>query len=176
VQGRATNNWPGTIDETAAAVTAAGGGIPVRCDHTVDTEVAALFARVQQEHGRLDVPVNNAWGGNALAIHADPFWELALEHWQHMFTAGVRATIVSSRYAVPLMLPQRQGLIMNISAWDRDKYTGHLLYDLAKQALNRLAYGMAVELRAHHIAVVAIAPGWMRTELVLAAFQTDEEH
>src|SRR5207248_2270802 len=91
-------------------------------------------------------------------------------HWEGMFTAGVRAHLAASRLAVPLMLPARRGLIVHTTAWDRDNYLGNLFYDVAKAAVNRMAYGMARELRPHNIAVVALAPGFVRTERVEAAF------
>src|SRR5918911_4564332 len=92
---------PGTIDDTAEEVTARGGtGIAVRCDHTDDAQVEALFDRIRQEQGRLDVLVNNAWGGYELS--PDPalaFWEIELRHWDLMFDAGVRAQLTASRFA-----------------------------------------------------------------------------
>ena len=79
--------------------------------------------------------------------------------------------IFGSRFAASLMLPQRQGLIVNITAWDQDKYLGNLFYDVAKSAINRMTYGMARELKPHNIAAVALAPGFIRTERVVAAFE-----
>jgi NAD(P)-dependent dehydrogenase (short-subunit alcohol dehydrogenase family) len=147
-------------------------GVAVRCDHTRDAEVEALFERVRSGHGRLDLLVNNAWGGYEQydpPRFAVPFWEQPLRHWEGMFSAGVRAQLVAARFAVPLMLPQRRGLIVNTTAWLQGKYLGNLFYDVAKAAVNRMAYGMARELRPHGIAAVALAPGFMRTERVLAA-------
>src|SRR5262249_53525658 len=172
--GGTTEGLPGTVGETAAAVTQRGGqGVAVRCDHTADAEVEALFARVKQEQGRLDVLVNNAWGGYEQfdgSPFGAPFWEQPLRHWPGMFEAGVRAHLAATRLAVPLMLPQRRGLIVHTTAWDRDKYLGNLFYDVAKAAVNRLAFGMARDLQPHHVAVVALAPGFVGTERVLAAF------
>jgi NAD(P)-dependent dehydrogenase (short-subunit alcohol dehydrogenase family) len=169
----ATENLPGTIEETAAAVTARGGtGIPVHCDHTVDSEVEALFDRVRREEEHLDLLVNNVWGGyeeHPGEAFTAPFWEQPLRHWEGMFTAGVRPHFVASRLAVPLMLPRREGLIINIVAWAFGDYLGNLFYDVAKAANVRMAYGMAQELRPHKITAVALAPGFMRTERVLAA-------
>jgi NAD(P)-dependent dehydrogenase (short-subunit alcohol dehydrogenase family) len=168
-----TENLPGTIDETAEGATARGGvGIPVRCDHTVDAEVEALFARVRAEQGRLDLLVNNVWGGYEgldLATFGAPFWEQPLRHWERMFTVGVRSHIIASRLAAPLMLSLKRGLIINTTLWDRDKYLGNFFYDVAKAAVNRMTFGMARELRAHGIAVVALSPGFVRTERVMAA-------
>jgi len=174
--GGTTEGLPGTVGETADAVTQRGGlGIGVRCDHTADAEVEALFARVAQEQGRLDLLINNVWGGyeqHDLARFVAPFWEQPLRHWSGMFEAGVRAHLVATRLAVSLMLPHRRGLIVHTTAWDRDKYLGNLFYDVAKAAVNRLAFGMARELEPYQVAVVALAPGFVGTERVRAAFAT----
>lgn len=168
-----TEPLPGTIEETAALVTARGGtGVPVRCDHTNDDDVASLFLRIRQEQGRLDLLVNNVWGG--FERHSQPgfdlpFWEQPADLWEKMFVAGVRAHFVASRLAVPLMLPRRTGLIVNTVAWSFGDYLGNLYYDVAKAASIRMAYGMAHELRPYEITAVAIAPGLMRTERVLEA-------
>jgi NAD(P)-dependent dehydrogenase (short-subunit alcohol dehydrogenase family) len=175
--GPTTNNVPGTIDETASEVTARGGhGIAVRCDHTVDAEVEALFQRIGEDHGRLDLLVNNVWGGyensECRPLPLVPFWEQPLGQWEGMFTAGVRAHVVASRLAVPLMLPQHGGLIVNTTAnLQVLPYLRNLFYDLAKNTVSRLTWAMAQELREHGIAVVALAPGFMRTERVVEAFR-----
>jgi NAD(P)-dependent dehydrogenase (short-subunit alcohol dehydrogenase family) len=182
IRGDSTRpDLPGTtIDDTAEQVAARGGvGIPVRCDHTADDQVEALFERVRQEQGRLDILVNNVWGG--YEDYSDetfdvPFWKQPLWRWDKMFRAGVRAHFTASRLAAPLMISRRQGLIVNTIAWDRGKYLGNVPYYVAKTAVNRMAYGMALELREHDIAVVALAPGWMRTEDVLLRFKTDGQH
>jgi NAD(P)-dependent dehydrogenase (short-subunit alcohol dehydrogenase family) len=167
-----TENLPGTVDETAEEVTTRGGmGIPVHCDHTIVADVEALFAQVQRGQGRLDLLVNNVWGGYEHYDGAEfiaPFWEQPLQRWDGMFTAGVRAHLLASRFAAPLMLPQRSGLIVNTVAWAFDHYLGNLFYDVAKAAIIRMAFGMAEELRPHGIAAVALAPGFMRTERVMA--------
>jgi NAD(P)-dependent dehydrogenase (short-subunit alcohol dehydrogenase family) len=173
-EGGTTEGLPGTTHETAEAVTRRGGqGIPIRCDHTVDAEVEALFARVNREQGRLDLLVNNVWGGyerHDWSRFGAPFSEQPMRHWSGMFESGVRAHLVATRLAVPLLLSNRRGLIVHTTAWDRDRYLGNLFYDVAKAAVNRMAFGMARELQSHHVAVVALAPGFVRTERVLAAF------
>ncbi|HET6982935.1 MAG TPA: SDR family oxidoreductase [Myxococcaceae bacterium] len=171
---------PGTIEDTADEVTREGGrGIPVRCDHTDAEDVARLFARVEREQGTLDLLVNNAWGGHEAftGVFDAPFWEQPLDQWEAMLDRGVRNHLLSSRAAVPLMLKRGAGLIVTTTFWDRDRYVrGNLLYDLAKAAMNRLAFGMAEELRPRGITSVAVSPGWMRTELILAGHRTDEAH
>ncbi len=174
--GPTTMNRPETIDDLADAITAMGGvGIPVQVDHTDDAQVEALFQRVRAERGRLDLLVNNVWGGNEEEIGGKPFWEEEMSNWERMFVAGMRAHVAASRYAVPLMLEQGRGLIINTSFYDRGRYTGTFWYDLAKNGICRAAFGMAQQLRPHGIAAVAVSPGFMRTELVLAHFGATEE-
>ncbi len=170
---------PGSIDETADEVTAAGGrGIAVRCDHTDPAQVRELFARVERDHGRLDLLVNNAWGGHesfSMASLDAPFWEQSLDHWEAMFDHGVRNHVIACQAAAPLFIRQQRGLIVTTTFWDRDRYIkGNLFYDLAKATMNRLAFGVAEELRPHGVTSLAVAPGWMRTELILAGFHADE--
>ncbi|MGV3493588.1 MAG: SDR family oxidoreductase, partial [Ramlibacter sp.] len=134
---------------------------------------------VRAEAGQLDLLVNNAWGGHEVfdGVFEQPFWERSMAQWEPMFDRGVRNHLLACRLAVPLMLPRRRGLVVTTTFWDRDRYLhGNLFYDLAKSAMTRLAFGMAQELRPHGIASVALSPGWMRTEFVLAGHGTDEAH
>ena len=171
---------PGSIDDTADEVTRMGGrGIAVRCDHTHEDDVKALFAQVEREAGRIDLLVNNAWGGHETftGVFDAPFWEHPLANWDSMFDRGVRNHLVASRSAAPLMVRQKRGLIVTTTFWDRGRYMkGNLFYDLAKASMTRLAFGMAEELKPHGVASVAVSPGWMRTEFVLAGHKTDEAH
>lgn len=174
------SSMPGSIDETAEQVSAEGGeGIAVRCDHTQEDDVRRLFERVRSDHGRVDVLVNNAWGAHETfdGVFDAPFWKHPLSHWDSMFDRGVRNHVIASRFAAPMMVERRRGLIVTTTFWDRGRYLrGNLFYDLAKATMNRLAFAMAEELRPHGVASVAVSPGWMRTELVLAGHGTDEEH
>jgi NAD(P)-dependent dehydrogenase (short-subunit alcohol dehydrogenase family) len=175
--GVTTENLPGTIQDTAEEVTRRGGrGVAVRCDHTVDEDMERLVAMVREEHGRLDVLVNNAWGGyegHDWATFDVPFWEQPRTRWDAMFTAGVRAHLVMSQMAAPMLMTRpegaRPGLIASTIAWAFGGRLGNAVYDVAKAALVRLAWVMADELRPHGVAAVAIAPGFMRTERVMAA-------
>ena len=175
--GPTTDNVPGTIDDTAREATARGGrGIAIPCDHTVDGEVESLFARVRADHGKLDLLVNNVWGGyehsECRPLPLVPFWEQSLHQWDRMFTAGVRAHLTASRLAVPLMLPQRRGLIVSTTANLAPlPYLRNVFYDLSKHAIARLVWVMAEELREHGIGSIAVAPGFMRTERVTEAFR-----
>ena len=171
---------PGNIDETADEVTRMGGrGIAVRCDHTREEDVKVLFAQVEREAGRIDLLVNNAWGGHETfnGVFDAPFWEHPLANWDSMFDRGVRNHLVASRSAAPLMVRAQRGLIVTTTFWDRGHYMkGNLFYDLAKASMTRLAFGMAQDLKPHGVASVAVSPGWMRTEFVLAGHKTDEAH
>lgn len=169
---------PGSIDDTAEAVSSAGGrGIALRCDHSREDEVAALVDRVVREAGRIDLLVNNAWGGHESfdGVFERPFWEHPLAHWDSMIDRGVRLHLLAARAVAPHMARQRRGLIVATTFWDRGRYLrGNLYYDLAKAGIVRLAFGVAEEMRAHGVASLAVSPGWMRTELVLAVHRTDE--
>ncbi|HYF62016.1 MAG TPA: SDR family NAD(P)-dependent oxidoreductase [Herpetosiphonaceae bacterium] len=163
---------PGTIHETARAVTELGGaGIAVRCDHGDDAQVAALFERIQAEQGRLDILVNNAWGGYQAMQRGEPgfqtaFWKLPPEFWDSMHTVGVRSAYVASVWAARLMVARRSGLIANISYMAGEKYTSNVAYGVAKAAVDRMARDMAYELRKTNVAVVSIWPNTVRTEMI----------
>jgi NAD(P)-dependent dehydrogenase (short-subunit alcohol dehydrogenase family) len=163
--GATTLGRPGTIDDTADEVTGRGGtGIAVRCDHTVDEQVDAVFDRIRSESGRLDVLVNNAWSGYELS--PDPalsFWEIEWRHWDLMFDGGLRAAANASRLAAPVMIAAGRGLIVNIT-WILDRPHGHAFYEVVKNATNKLTERTADDLRPHGVAVVAVSPGWMRME------------
>lgn len=167
-----TEGLLGTIEETAAAVTAAGGrGIALRCDHTNDAEVEAVFARLKEEEGRLDLLVNNVWGGYEQHDGFDkPFWEQSLTRWNGMFRAGLRAHFTASQLAAPMMIARRRGLIINIS-FETTSFLWNTMYDTAKAAVNRLAFGMAQELRKYQVAAVAVYPGYVKTERVVATIE-----
>jgi NAD(P)-dependent dehydrogenase (short-subunit alcohol dehydrogenase family) len=172
-----------TIEETAEMVTARGGrGIPVRVDHTIDAEIAALFEQIDREQGQLDLLVNNAWGGYEDYAHHGGhesfdavFWEQPIERWDKMWLAGVRATLATTKAALPLMFSQRHGLIVNTTLEiDPDFYDMALYYRTAKLAINYLTFGMAHDIGqrgGYPIAVIGLAMGWMRTEAVLENFR-----
>ena len=169
VRGRpATPGRPETLEETAEMVATEGGrGIAVRTDHTVESEVEQLFARVRAEAGRLDVLVNDIWGGDALTEWGTPFWELSTARGQQMLERAVQSHIITSRHGAPLMVERNAGLIVEVTDGDTLGYRGNLFYDLAKNAVIRLAYAMAADLRAHRVTTLAITPGFLRSEAVL---------
>jgi NAD(P)-dependent dehydrogenase (short-subunit alcohol dehydrogenase family) len=175
-----TDGLPGTIEDTAEEVTRRGGkGIPVRCDHVKEDDVQALFKRVREEQGRLNILVNNAWGGYEGRRHAPVFfWKSPLELWDAMMVNGFKAHLLASYFAIPLMIEtaaakgergtlKRPELIVSTVTWDRDRYIGGF-YDAAKHSIIRLLWGLAEELHGYNVATVALAPGFMRTERVMS--------
>ncbi len=165
-------------------VTAHGGvGIWAQIDHTKPDQVKDLFERVKNEQdGRLDILVNDIsgdlflewdkWGGR---WHT-PFWELTLEKGLQMQVQGVHTHIITSYYAIPLMIERRQGLIVEVTDGNSLEYRGRLFYDLAKVSAIRLAYAMSVDLRKYNIAVVALTPGYLRSEMMLEWFGVTAEN
>jgi NAD(P)-dependent dehydrogenase (short-subunit alcohol dehydrogenase family) len=167
----------GTIEETAEEIIQRGGkAIPVRCDHSKVTDVNNLLARVSSEQGRIDLLVNNAWGGYEFHDNSTftlPFWEQPISRWFAMFERGLLPTILTTSRFAPLFLSQQSGVVVNTVAWLEGNYLGNLYYDVAKSAILRATKDMALELRSHGVAVVAIAPGFVRTERVLRAHAAD---
>src|ERR1700690_887146 len=176
VRGRpATPGRPETIEETAELVTAAGGrGIAVRVDHTEPAEVKRLVAGIKRRHKGLDILVNDVWGGDALTEFGKTFWTVNLENGLRMLTQAIHSHIITSHYAVPLMLGRRGGIIFEITDGDAFYYRGNLFYDLVKISVIRLAFAMSRELRKRDIASIALTPGFLRSERVLEHFKVTE--
>ncbi|MPZ67431.1 MAG: SDR family oxidoreductase [Pseudonocardiaceae bacterium] len=168
---RKSSELPGTVEDTAEQVTERGGhGIAVAVDHAADDAVAALFERVGDEHGGLDLLVANAFDGNALPFAGGPFWTLPLLHWRNMVDNGVRSHLVAAWYAAPLLI-ERRGLAVLTGYTDphSEVIAGHAFYDLAMTAVSRLARSLAHDLRPHGATALAISPGFTRTEAIVAA-------
>ncbi len=187
VRGRpATGDRPETIEETAEMVTARGGrGVAVQVDHTDETQVEALFARIRAEAGRLDLLVNDVWGGDQLTEWGVPFWQLELDKGFRMIERAVHSHIITSRHGVPLMLGKDgsvrardspPGVIFEITDGNSYGYRGNLFYDLVKTAVIRLAFSQATELRRRNVAAVAVTPGFLRSETMLEHFGVTEEN
>jgi NAD(P)-dependent dehydrogenase (short-subunit alcohol dehydrogenase family) len=167
---------PETIEETAEMVTAFGGlGIPVRVDHSHPEEVAALFAKVKQEQGKLDILVNDVWGGDALTEFGVAFWKHSLENGLSMLRQAIFTHLITSHHAAPLMVEGKRGLIVEITDGDTFSYRGNLYYDLVKTSIIRLAYDMAHDLRKHGVAALAVTPGFLRSEAMLDHMGVTEE-
>jgi len=166
----AVEEFPHSVEETAEEVTAAGGlGIAVICDHTVDSEVCALFDQVRNEAGRLDVLVANAWGGYMPYLEhnqwfSQSFSEQSMERWDGMFTAGLRSHFSSCLYGLPLLQESGYGLAVLTTFTRGRRYLGNAFYDVAKNGVCRLVSALADETRDSDLAVVGVSPGWMAVE------------
>jgi NAD(P)-dependent dehydrogenase (short-subunit alcohol dehydrogenase family) len=170
---------PETIEETAEMVTEAGGvGIAVRVDHTVEAEVKALFERVVREHGRLDVLVNSIAGEDPMLGGWTKFWETDMGNADAAIRQALLSHLITSKYAAPLMIQKRRGLIVEVTAGDFliGGAGGNILNDLAKTGLKALAVIMAEELRKHRVVALAITPGYLRSESMLQGFGVTEEN
>lgn len=169
VTGRSTTpGWlPGTVHETAAQIGELGGtGIPVVCDHRDDDATARLFERIRDEHGTLDVLVNNVYNSPAAAQWlGKPFWEVPPAAWDETFDIGVRSHYAASVFATP-MLRESGGLIVNISSAGAQRYAHNAVYGVAKAALDRLTADMAHDLADSGVTVVSLWPGLVNTELL----------
>ncbi|WP_030386750.1 SDR family oxidoreductase [Streptomyces sp. NRRL S-241] len=165
-----------TIEETAENVTAAGGrGIAVRTDHSDPEEVRALVARIAAEQdGRLDILVNSVWGGDPLTDWEHPLWEQDLDRGLRLLRQAVETHVITSRYALPLMVARRSGLVVEVTDGNTARYRGSFFYDLAKSAVIRLAVAQAAELKPHGVAAVALTPGFLRSEAMLEHFGVTE--
>jgi NAD(P)-dependent dehydrogenase (short-subunit alcohol dehydrogenase family) len=147
----------------------------VTCDHTDDAQVEAVFERIEAEAGRLDVLVNNVWGGyermveNGQFTWSWPFWKQPIFRWDSMFAAGVRAHYVTSSHAARKMVEQRSGLVVNVSFWAAQKHVGNVAYGVSKAATDKMTRDMAHELREFGVAAVSLYPGLVRTEKVMEA-------
>ena len=166
---------PETIDETAALIVEAGGqAVAERVDHTQKDEVEALAARVRSESGRLDVLVNSIWGGDAMVDWARSFWEIDLTGLQAYLDQTLVSHLITGRLLAPLMVEADRGLIVEVIDGHFAGYRGHILYDLTKAALARLAYGMAMELAQTGVTALSVSPGFLRSEAVLQHFGVTE--
>jgi NAD(P)-dependent dehydrogenase (short-subunit alcohol dehydrogenase family) len=171
-----TDGSPGTVEDTAAEVTARGGlGIAVRADLSDEKQVAALLQRVEKEHGRLDILANSAWGPNCMEAWSTPFWELDADIWRATLET-VNVCWLTSAHAARLMVRQGSGLIIHVTDnihGEPSAHRGQILHDLGHECLNRLIFSMSRELKKSKVAVVGLNPGFMRTERVMMNMTTD---
>ncbi len=169
---------PETIEETAELVSARGGrGIPVRVDYTEAEQVGALFARIADEQaGRLDILVNDVWGGEKLTEWGTPYWEGSLDKALLMQRRAVHSHMIASYYGAPLLVKRGEGLIVEVTDGFDYRYRGNLPYSLAKVSVIHLAEALAAELRPHGVAAVSVTPGFLRSEEMLDYFGVAEEN
>jgi NAD(P)-dependent dehydrogenase (short-subunit alcohol dehydrogenase family) len=170
---------PETLEETAELVTAAGGnGIAVAVDHLDPLAVQRLVQRIERDHGRLDVLVNDIWGGEKLFEWDTPSWEHSLDNGLRLLRLAVDTHLITNHFALPLLLKQPGGLVVEMTdgtaGYNATHYRVSLFYDLAKSTILRLAWGLAQELGPRGAAIIALTPGWLRSELMLDLFGVSE--
>jgi NAD(P)-dependent dehydrogenase (short-subunit alcohol dehydrogenase family) len=178
---RSEYDRPETIEETAELVTAAGGaGIAVAVDHLEAGEVAALAQRIDAESGRLDVLVNDIWGGERLFEWDTPVWEHDLEKGLRMLRLAIDTHLITSHFVLPLLIREPGGLLVEMTDGTREyndaHYRNSTFYDLAKSAVIRLAFAQGEEVAPHGCTAVALTPGWMRSEMMLDVFGVTEDN
>ncbi|WP_371618941.1 SDR family oxidoreductase [Streptomyces sp. NBC_00454] len=185
VTGRSTRgrrseyDRPETIEETAELVTAAGGrGIAVVADHLVPEQVQALVGRIDAERGRLDVLVNDIWGGERLFEWESTVWEHDLDNGLRLLRLAVETHAVTSHYALPLLLREPGGLVVEMTdgtaEYNATRYRNSFFYDIAKSAVLRMAFALGHEVGPRGATAVALTPGWLRSEMMLDAFGVSE--
>ena len=171
----ATPGRPETIEETAELITAAGGqAVAIRVDHQVEAEVEALAARIRVDEGRLDVLVNDVWGGDALIDWGAKFWALDVAKARAVVDQAVFSHLITARHLAPLMVEANRGLIVEVTDGNLPGYRGHLLYDYVKASVIRLAYAMAWDLAGTRVTALALSPGFLRSEAILQQFGVSE--
>lgn len=170
---------PETIEETAELVTHAGGhGIAIAVDHLDSTQVHQLVQRIERDHQRLDVLVNDIWGGEHLFEWNKPVWEHSLDSGLRLLRLAIDTHLITNHFALPLLLKQPGGLVVEMTDGTADynatHYRNSLFYDLAKSAILRLAWALGEELAPHGGTAVALTPGWLRSEMMLDGFGVTE--
>ncbi|GAA2238949.1 SDR family oxidoreductase [Streptomyces indiaensis] len=178
---RSEYDRPETIEDTADLVTAAGGrGIAVPTDHLDRAQVRALVDRIADEQGRLDVLVNDIWGGEKLFEWDTPLWEHDLDNGLRLLRLAVETHAVTSHHVLPLLLRNPGGLVVEVTDGTADynagNYRVNFFYDLAKASVLRMAFALGHELGPRGATAVALTPGWLRSELMLDGFGVREEN
>jgi len=187
ITGRTTRNEiseygrPETIEDTADLVNDLGGiGIPVQVDHLVPEQVKSLIKKIEKEQGRLDILVNDIWGGEYLIEWNTPVWEHSLEKGLRMLRLAIDTHLTTNHYALPLLIKNEGGLVVEVTdgteEYNNNNYRLSLFYDLAKSSVNRMAKALAHELSSYGCTAVSVAPGWMRSEIMLEHFEITEEN
>jgi NAD(P)-dependent dehydrogenase (short-subunit alcohol dehydrogenase family) len=187
VTGRTTRDQPSeyarpeTIEETAELISASGGkGIAVKVDHLVAEQVASLVDRIRSEQGRLDVLVNDMWGGEKLKEWNKPVWDHDLQNGLRMLSLGVHTHLITAHFALPLVIERPGGLLVEVTDGTDEYNAAHYrinpFYDLAKVAVTRMAWAHAKDLAPHRATSVSMTPGWLRSEMMLEAFGVTEEN
>ncbi|MDA7027844.1 SDR family NAD(P)-dependent oxidoreductase [Bacillus sp. CLL-7-23] len=169
-------NLGGSLQTTEQEIARVGGtGYGIKCDHKDDMQTKMAVDRIISEQGKIDILVNNVWGGYEYFNdgtdfwNENGFWTAPISRFDNMYESGVRAHYVTTVYTVPTMIKQKNGLIINLSYWSAERNDMGVAYGMAKSATNKMTETMAYELKKHHISVVTIYPGLVRTESVIKA-------
>lgn len=170
-----------TIEETAELATEAGGeGIAVRVDHLEADQVETLVQRIRSDHGRLDVLVNDVWGGEQLFEWSKPVWDHDLQNGLRMLRLGIDTHLITAHFALPLLIEQPGGLLVEVgdgtAEYNAKTYRESPFYDLAKVAVNRMGWAHAQDLAKHEATSVSLTPGWLRSEMMLEHFEVREDN
>ncbi|WP_127586334.1 SDR family oxidoreductase [Paenibacillus koleovorans] len=178
---RSEYNRVETIEETAELVDAAGGqGIAVQVDHLEQDQVQALIERIEREQGRLDLLVNDVWGGENLIQWNVPIWEHSLDKGFRMLRLAIETHLITSHFATRLLIQNPNGLVIEMTdgtaEYNDNNYRLSMFYDLAKSSVIRMAKALAHELAPHQCTAVAVTPGWMRSEMMLEHFGVKEDN
>ena len=176
---RSEMDRPETIEETAELVKQAGGeGIAVQVDHLDHAQVKSLVAQIEREQERLDVLVNDIWGGDWLTTWNVPVWKHSLDKGLHILRLAIDTHIITSHYALPLLIRNPGGLVVEMTdgtaEYNAQKYRLSMFYDLAKTSVIRIAWALSQELQPHHATAVAVTPGWLRSEQMLDNYGVTE--
>jgi NAD(P)-dependent dehydrogenase (short-subunit alcohol dehydrogenase family) len=175
---RSEMNRPETIEETAALVDRAGGsGIAIPVDHREPEQVRALVARIEREQGALHILVNDIWGATRMEWNKT-VWESSLDYGLHQLRNAVETHAITSHFALPLLIKRPGGLVVEVTdgtdEYNAKTYRVSFFYDLAKAAVNRMAFALAHELKPHGATAVSLTPGWLRSEAMLDAYRVSE--
>src|SRR5262245_51968670 len=180
---RSEYDRPETIEETAELVTRLGGiGIAVAADHLDPRQVQALAERIRKDHGRIHVLVNDIWGAEVLkggpAQWNTPIWKLDLDKGLRILRLAIDTHLITSHHLLPLLIEEPGGLLVEVTdgtaEYNAARYRISVFYDLAKVAVNRLAFSQGHELKTHGATAVALTPGWLRSEMMLDAYRVSE--
>lgn len=178
---RSSYDRPETIEQTAEIVEQMGGvGIAVPTDHLVPEEVRTLVDRIRAEQGRLDVLVNDVWGGENLFEFDKPVWEHDLDNGLRLLRQAVDTHLITTHHALPLLIERPGGLLIEVTdgtmEYNAQNYRNSIFYDIAKIAVNRMAWDHAKDLAAYGATAVSLTPGWLRSEMMLDGFGVSEEN
>ena len=178
---RSEMDRPETIEETAAIIQQGGGtAVAVQVDHLDPAQVQALVQRIEREQGRLDILVNDIWGGDKYIEWNVPVWQHSLENGLRMLRLSIDTHIITSHFALPLLIKNPGGLVVEMTDgtadYNKDNYRLSLFYDQAKTSVVRMAWALARELKPHQCTAVALSPGWLRSEQMLDNYGVTEEN